>query len=96
MLASSRRSDSRAGKKKYDEEKKNGGELFFLLVFPAYDLTFSPPSEHCALLSECLELPTSKVMQLKIKKKSKFGFGGGGGGDELKVGGAFSLFKRWG
>ena len=71
MLASSRRSDSRAGKKKYDEEKKNGGELFFLLVFPAYDLTFSPPSEHCALLSECLELPTSKVMQLKIKKKSK-------------------------
>ena len=70
MLASSRRSDSRAGKKKYDEEKKNGGESFFLLVFPAYDLTFSPPSEHCALLSECLELP-SKDMQLKMKKESE-------------------------
>ena len=51
--------------------KKKWGESFFLLVFPAYDLTFSPPSEHCALLSECLELPTSKVMQLKMKKKSE-------------------------
>lgn len=70
MLASSRRSDSRAGKKKYDEEKKNGGKSFFLLVFPAYDLPFSPPSEHCALLSEYLELP-SKDMLLKIKKKSE-------------------------
>ena len=47
-----------------------GENCFFLLVFPAYDLTFSPPSEHCTLLSECLELP-SKVMQLKMKKKSK-------------------------
>ena len=71
MLASSRRSDSRAGKKKYDEEKKMG-ENRFSPRFPAYDLTFYPPSEHCALLSECLELPTSiKVMQLKIKKKSE-------------------------
>ena len=51
--------------------KKKWGRIVFLLVFPAYDLTFSPPSEHCALLSECLELPTSKDMQLKMKKKSK-------------------------
>ena len=59
------------GRKNMTRKKKNGGESFFLLVFPAYDLTFSPPSEHCALLSECLELPTSKVMQLKMKKKSE-------------------------
>ena len=38
------------------------GENRFSPRFPAYDLTFSPPSELCALLSECLELPTSKVM----------------------------------
>ena len=75
MLASSRCSDSRAGKKKYDEEKKNGRKSFFLLVFPAYVLPFSPPSEHCTLLSECLELPTSKDMQLKMKKKSELPVG---------------------
>ena len=30
---------------------KMGENRFFLLIFPAYDLTFSPPFEHCALLS---------------------------------------------
>ena len=40
MLASSRRSDSRAGKKKYDEEKKKWGRIVFSPCFPCVWFNF--------------------------------------------------------